>query len=72
MPRPGWKDEMKVHVKVVADVPVIANKTNDVISVLYGESVSLQCSAKGEPTPLILWFSPTNSHNFRFRQIFYT
>ncbi|XP_016297453.1 immunoglobulin superfamily member 10 [Sinocyclocheilus anshuiensis] len=54
------KDEMKVHVKVVADVPVIANKTNNVIRVLYGESISLQCSAKGEPTPLILWFSPTN------------
>uniref|UniRef100_A0A673IMB1 Matrix-remodeling-associated protein 5-like n=1 Tax=Sinocyclocheilus rhinocerous TaxID=307959 RepID=A0A673IMB1_9TELE len=53
-------NEMKVHVKVVADVPVIANKTNNVIRVLYGESVSLQCSAKGEPTPLILWFSPTN------------
>ncbi|XP_052400699.1 matrix-remodeling-associated protein 5 [Carassius gibelio] len=54
------KDEMKVHVKVVADVPVIANKANDVLRVLYGESVSLQCSAKGEPTPLILWFSPAN------------
>ncbi|XP_056110383.1 matrix-remodeling-associated protein 5 isoform X2 [Rhinichthys klamathensis goyatoka] len=54
------KDEMKVHVEVVADVPMIANKTHDVIRVLYGESVSLQCSAKGEPTPLILWFSPTN------------
>ncbi|XP_073699212.1 matrix-remodeling-associated protein 5 [Garra rufa] len=54
------KDEMKVHVKVVADVPLIANKTNEVIRVLYGESVSLHCSAKGEPTPLILWFSPTN------------
>nr|XP_001919144.3 matrix-remodeling-associated protein 5 [Danio rerio]XP_005159985.1 matrix-remodeling-associated protein 5 [Danio rerio] len=54
------KDEMNVHVKVVADVPVIVNKTQDVIRVLYGESVSLQCSAKGEPTPLVLWFSPTN------------
>lgn len=54
------KDEMKVHVEVVADVPMIANKTHDVIRVLYGESVSLQCSAKGEPTPLIFWFSPTN------------
>ncbi|XP_051560336.1 immunoglobulin superfamily member 10-like [Myxocyprinus asiaticus] len=54
------KDEMKVHVKVVADVPVIENKTHDVVRVLYGESVSLKCSAKGEPTPLILWFSPTN------------
>ncbi|XP_051559535.1 matrix-remodeling-associated protein 5-like isoform X1 [Myxocyprinus asiaticus] len=54
------KDEMKVHVNVVADVPVIENKTHDFIRVLYGESVSLKCSAKGEPTPLILWFSPTN------------
>ncbi|XP_036419457.1 LOW QUALITY PROTEIN: immunoglobulin superfamily member 10 [Colossoma macropomum] len=54
------KDEMKVHVKVVADVPVIRNKTYEVIRVMYGESVSLKCSAKGEPNPIILWFSPTN------------
>ncbi|TRY77506.1 hypothetical protein DNTS_035096 [Danionella cerebrum] len=54
------KDEMKVHVKVVADIPVILNKTHDVIRVLYGESVSLHCSANGDPTPFILWYSPTN------------
>ncbi|XP_056596341.1 matrix-remodeling-associated protein 5 [Triplophysa dalaica] len=54
------KDEMKVHVKVISAVPVIENKTHDVVRVLYGESVSLNCSAKGDPTPLILWFSPTN------------
>ncbi|KAL7845623.1 hypothetical protein AOLI_G00238150 [Acnodon oligacanthus] len=54
------KDEMKVHVKVVADVPVIRNKTYEVIRVMYGESVSLKCRAKGEPNPMILWFSPTN------------
>ncbi|KAA0722242.1 Matrix-remodeling-associated protein 5 [Triplophysa tibetana] len=54
------KDEMKVHVKVVSAVPVIENKTHDVVRVLYGESVSLNCSAKGDPKPLILWFSPTN------------
>lgn len=54
------KDEMKVHVKVVSAVPVIENKTHDVIRVLYGESVSINCSAKGDPAPLILWFSPTN------------
>lgn len=54
------KDEMKVHVKVVADVPVIRNKTFEVIRVMYGDSASLKCTAKGEPNPHILWFSPTN------------
>lgn len=54
------KDEMKVHVKVVADVPVIRNKTFEVIRAMYGDSASLKCSAKGEPNPHILWFSPAN------------
>ncbi|XP_015460649.3 matrix-remodeling-associated protein 5 [Astyanax mexicanus] len=54
------KDEMKVHVKVVSYVPVIRNKTSEVVRVMYGESASLKCSAKGEPNPLVLWFSPTN------------
>ncbi|XP_071016174.1 matrix-remodeling-associated protein 5-like [Oncorhynchus clarkii lewisi] len=56
------KDEMKVHVKVVADPPIIRDKTQspEVIRVLYGETVSLKCSAKGEPTPVITWLSPTN------------
>uniref|UniRef100_A0AAY4BRG0 Ig-like domain-containing protein n=1 Tax=Denticeps clupeoides TaxID=299321 RepID=A0AAY4BRG0_9TELE len=54
------KDEMKVHVKVVAHMPVIRNRTYGVVQVLYGESVSLKCSAKGDPTPVILWFSPSN------------
>ncbi|XP_018584983.2 immunoglobulin superfamily member 10-like [Scleropages formosus] len=54
------KDEMKVHVKVVTASPVIRNKTYDVIRVPYGDSASLRCSAKGEPSPTITWFSPTN------------
>ncbi|KAL1021834.1 hypothetical protein UPYG_G00018640 [Umbra pygmaea] len=56
------KDEMKVHVKVVADPPVISDKSPspEVIRVLYGQSVLLRCSAKGEPAPIIRWFSPTN------------
>ncbi|KAF7689429.1 matrix-remodeling-associated protein 5 [Silurus meridionalis] len=54
------KDEMKVYVKVVADVPVIRNKTFEVIRVMYGDSASLKCAAKGDPNPYILWFSPTN------------
>ncbi|XP_035610962.2 immunoglobulin superfamily member 10-like [Oncorhynchus keta] len=56
------KDEMKVHVKVVADPRIIRDKTQspEVVRVLYGETVSLKCSAKGEPTPVITWLSPTN------------
>ncbi|KAJ8350761.1 hypothetical protein SKAU_G00258910 [Synaphobranchus kaupii] len=54
------KDEMKVHIKVVADSPTIKNKTYSVIKVQYGDSVALKCSAKGEPTPAITWLSPTN------------
>lgn len=54
------KDEMKVHIKVLADVPVIRNRSFEVIRVMYGDSASLKCTAKGEPNPNILWFSPTN------------
>lgn len=54
------KDEMKVHVKVLADVPVIKHKTLEVVQVMYGESASLKCSAKGDPNPHILWFSPNH------------
>ncbi|XP_036428357.1 immunoglobulin superfamily member 10 [Colossoma macropomum] len=54
------KDEMKVHIKVVAAAPTIRNNTYEVIQVPYGDTVSLSCSAKGEPTPTITWLSPTN------------
>ncbi|XP_051999077.1 matrix-remodeling-associated protein 5 [Xyrauchen texanus] len=54
------KDEMKVHIKVVADAPVIWNNTYDVIKVPHGETVVLNCSAKGEPSPTITWMSPSS------------
>ncbi|XP_051564412.1 matrix-remodeling-associated protein 5-like [Myxocyprinus asiaticus] len=54
------KDEMKVHIKVVADAPVIRNNTYNVIKVPYGETVVLNCSAKGEPAPTITWMSPSS------------
>ncbi|KAJ8003609.1 hypothetical protein DPEC_G00150120 [Dallia pectoralis] len=54
------KDEMKVHVKVVAEPPTIRDKNLVVIRVRHGQTVSLKCSAKGEPTPLIKWLTPTN------------
>ncbi|KAI4882907.1 hypothetical protein NFI96_019293 [Prochilodus magdalenae] len=54
------KDEMKVHIKVVAAAPTIRNNTYEVIQVPYGDTASLSCSAKGEPTPTITWLSPNN------------
>ncbi|KAL2081693.1 hypothetical protein ACEWY4_023546 [Coilia grayii] len=54
------KDEMKVHIKVVAAPPVIRNINHEIIKVNYGDTVALKCSAKGEPTPTITWLSPTS------------
>uniref|UniRef100_A0A673KUF6 Matrix-remodeling-associated protein 5-like n=1 Tax=Sinocyclocheilus rhinocerous TaxID=307959 RepID=A0A673KUF6_9TELE len=54
------KDEMKVHIKVVADAPIIRNNVYSIVKVPYGESAVLNCSAKGEPTPVITWTSPAH------------
>uniref|UniRef100_A0A5F8GC10 Matrix remodeling associated 5 n=1 Tax=Monodelphis domestica TaxID=13616 RepID=A0A5F8GC10_MONDO len=54
------KDEMRVHVKVVAEPAAIHNKTYSVIHVPYGDVVTVACEAKGEPTPKVTWLSPTN------------
>ncbi|KAG9270973.1 matrix-remodeling-associated protein 5-like isoform X1 [Astyanax mexicanus] len=54
------KDEMKVYIKVVAAAATIRNNTYEVIRVPYGDTASLSCSAKGEPSPTITWFSPIN------------
>ncbi|KAG1956198.1 matrix-remodeling-associated protein [Pimephales promelas] len=52
------KDEMKVHIKVLADSPIIRNNAYSVIKIPYGETAVLNCSAKGEPIPRITWTSP--------------
>uniref|UniRef100_A0A8C8RVR0 Matrix remodeling associated 5 n=1 Tax=Pelusios castaneus TaxID=367368 RepID=A0A8C8RVR0_9SAUR len=54
------KDEMRIRVKVVAEPATIRNKTFSVINVPYGDVVTVGCEAKGEPTPRVLWLSPTN------------
>nr|XP_036869346.1 matrix-remodeling-associated protein 5 [Manis javanica] len=54
------KDEMRVHVKVVTEPAAIRNKTYSVVQVPYGNVVTVACEAKGEPTPRVTWFSPTN------------
>ncbi|XP_042311933.1 matrix-remodeling-associated protein 5 [Sceloporus undulatus] len=54
------KDEMKVRVKVVAEPAIIRNKTYTVLNIPYGDVVSVGCEAKGEPTPKVIWLSPSN------------
>ncbi|NXX42046.1 MXRA5 protein, partial [Tricholaema leucomelas] len=54
------KDEMKVRVKVVAEPATIKNKTYAIINVPYGDVITVECEAKGEPTPKVTWFSPAN------------
>ncbi|KAM6446312.1 matrix-remodeling-associated protein 5 [Liasis olivaceus] len=54
------KDEMKVRVKVVAEPPTIRNKTYVILNTPYGDAVSVGCEAKGEPTPKVIWLSPSN------------
>ncbi|KAF7709943.1 matrix-remodeling-associated protein 5-like [Silurus meridionalis] len=54
------KDEMKIRIRVVAAAPTIHNSTFEVIRVPHGETVSLTCQAKGQPSPTITWFSPNN------------
>ncbi|XP_026766306.3 matrix-remodeling-associated protein 5-like isoform X1 [Pangasianodon hypophthalmus] len=54
------KDEMKIHIRVVAAAPAIHNNTFEVIRVSHGETASLTCRAKGQPLPTIAWLSPNN------------
>ncbi|XP_076858117.1 matrix-remodeling-associated protein 5 [Brachyhypopomus gauderio] len=54
------KDEMKVQIKVLAEAPTIRNNTYKVFRVAHGDTVSITCSAKGEPSPSVTWLSPTN------------
>lgn len=54
------RDEMTVHVKVVAEPAAIRNKTYAVVHVPYGGVATVTCEAKGEPAPRVTWLSPTN------------
>lgn len=53
------KDERKVSVTVGPDAPKIQMKSQSLVSVKLGESAHLGCKAIGEPSPNIMWISPT-------------
>ncbi|XP_051874664.1 immunoglobulin superfamily member 10 isoform X2 [Pristis pectinata] len=54
------KDEMKVHVTVVAAAPRIKKSYKPLHKAKVGESATFDCQAVGKPLPKILWMLPTN------------
>ncbi|XP_032887721.1 immunoglobulin superfamily member 10 [Amblyraja radiata] len=54
------KDEMRVHVTVVASIPRINKSYKPFHKVKVGESAMFDCQAMGTPLPKILWMLPTN------------
>ncbi len=43
-----------VHLEV-HEAPVITMKPRSEVNVNFGESVSLECSSLGSPTPILIW-----------------
>ncbi|KAF4087407.1 hypothetical protein AMELA_G00095220 [Ameiurus melas] len=54
------KDEMKIHIRVVAAAPTIHNNTFEVIRLSHGKTALLACRAKGQPSPILTWLFPNN------------
>lgn len=54
------KDEMRIHVTVVASIPRINKPYKPFHKVKVGESAMFDCQAMGTPLPKILWMLPTN------------
>ncbi|XP_066571076.1 matrix-remodeling-associated protein 5 [Amia ocellicauda] len=54
------KDEMRVNVKVVPDSPKISSKEQTSLWVQLGKPAHLNCEATGDPSPTIIWLSPSN------------
>ncbi|XP_068182597.1 matrix-remodeling-associated protein 5 [Antennarius striatus] len=52
--------ERKVRVNVEPNAPKIRLKSQSLVTVKLGESVTLSCEATGEPPPKIMWISPRN------------
>ncbi|KAM8853187.1 immunoglobulin superfamily member 10 [Synchiropus picturatus] len=54
------KDEMHVHITVVAAIPKILQPSLTHLKVKPGGNVRFDCEAVGEPKPKILWMLPSN------------
>lgn len=54
------KDEMKVHITVVASAPRIKQNSKAYTKVKAGDTALLDCEAAGEPKPKIFWLLPSN------------
>ncbi|KAM9801659.1 immunoglobulin superfamily member 10 [Neosynchiropus ocellatus] len=54
------KDEMHVHITVVAAIPKILQPRLTNLKVKPGGNVRFDCEAVGEPKPKILWMLPSN------------
>lgn len=54
------KDEMKVHLTVMAMAPRIKQNSKSYEKVKAGNSVLFDCEAIGEPKPKIFWFLPSS------------
>ncbi|TNN03117.1 hypothetical protein fugu_000146 [Takifugu bimaculatus] len=58
----GGQDTMKVKVKVMmATPPTFSDDKNfNIVKVPQGNTAVIQCQAKGDPIPIITWFSPAH------------
>ncbi|XP_061493022.1 immunoglobulin superfamily member 10 isoform X1 [Rhineura floridana] len=54
------KDEMKVHITVVAAAPYIKQNSKTYAKVKAGDTALFNCEAIGEPKPKIFWLLPSN------------
>ncbi|XP_073435152.1 immunoglobulin superfamily member 10 [Dendrobates tinctorius] len=54
------RDEMKVHISVVAAAPHIKLNPNQKFEARAGSSTVLNCQASGEPKPKIFWLLPSS------------
>ncbi|KAM6443079.1 immunoglobulin superfamily member 10 isoform 2-T2 [Liasis olivaceus] len=54
------KDEMKVHIRVVAAAPRIKQNLKIYAKIKAGDAALFDCDAVGEPKPKIFWLLPSN------------
>uniref|UniRef100_H3BYL9 Ig-like domain-containing protein n=1 Tax=Tetraodon nigroviridis TaxID=99883 RepID=H3BYL9_TETNG len=58
----GGQDTMKVKVKVMMETPPTFSESRSfyIVKVPQGKTAAIRCQAKGDPAPIITWFSPAH------------